>query len=1068
MSQKGRYPSSFHQERLWFIDTFEIGTVYDHSPVYHNIPFIWKIEGPLHVQQLKESINLLISAHPILRTHITAVDEEAFQEITPSGHVELQVKQLESAPTSLEALYNRVTNDVTVSFDIQNDVLIRACLYRVDSGLSYLCLAVHHLIADTSSFRLIGSHWMNFYSRLSNGEALSHETGTTDESVYAKFSQWQKNLPPKLNTDLASFWNRKFSGKYTPLNLPADNPREQVHIYESDICFKKIDPTLVGGKQIRDKEAFWYAVLALLLSKISGNEQLIIGCHFDGRLLPETKKEIGPFDNVLPLFVDLTSVKTFEELQSNIQEDLLQSQQFAIYPYEKLSSDLKLNIDTSRIAIFDVIVGFEKVTPSTSLTSNLNVQEQRINLGLGKYDLNFLVSENDEGFNLQTTYNRLYYRKDSINHWMSILETIAAQVSKKSNSLLAELEALDTQGRKRLYQNSEEHHVSKITINAAFDQVVAKAGSRVAAVFQNEQITYNELDQASDRIAYYLAEEFNIKPNTLVAVIMEPGQNYLISIFGILKAGGVFVPIDQTYPEERKAYILKDSNAKHIITEREITLEGDYKVVNIKQALSNAKNTPVQKLGDPSSHKDFAYIIYTSGSTGKPKGCLISHFNLMNLIWNRQLDFGLTPDDVWVNAHSISFDFSIWEIFGAILTGAKLVIPSGNEVRDPYQFCNFIAVNQVSVLNQTPQSFYNLILAENTLTKHNLNAFLRLIIFGGDKLDFNKLKDWVAHYPLDKVPMVNMFGITETTVHTSYHFITNEDLVCGQSIIGKPIPGVQMHILDSAGKMQPEGIAGEIFVSGYGVSEGYLNQPELTHDKFPKTEAGIQQYKSGDLGLINRNGLYEYKGRIDNQVKIRGYRIELGEIEAALLQIKDITHAVVLVKQSGTTPTLSAFYISTNEAPVWQVKQLLRTKLPLHMIPKDIIKVKEFPLNQNNKLDKEALLKIKPAPAFVSTSNLSATEGKIFSVWKVVLEKESFGITENFFDCGGDSMLLVKVHKQLKNLLNTDLPLVKFYEYPTIKELGAYIDEQNLEKVIPPTKGPGASHLRKIAANFKK
>ncbi|HPI00186.1 MAG TPA: amino acid adenylation domain-containing protein, partial [Chitinophagaceae bacterium] len=565
-----------------------------------------------------------------------------------------------------------------------------------------------------------------------------------------------------------------------------------------------------------------------------------------------------------------------------------------------------------------------------------------------------------------------------------------------------------------------------------FEEQVAKTPNNTAVIFEDNILTYQQLNEQSNQLADYLRTNYHIQPDDLIALQLPRNEWMVITILATLKAGAAYVPIDPEYPQERIDYTISDSQCKVVIDEKELE--------KFKQEENKYAKHNVQHINQPN---DLAYVIYTSGTTGKPKGTLIEHGNVVRLFNNEQPLFDFTPNDVWTMFHSYCFDFSVWEMYGALLFGGKLVVIPSLTAKDPEAYLHILRTQKVTVLNQTPSSFYNLI--KHELAQHTTALQLRYIIFGGEALSPGKLKSWKQKYPTTK--LINMYGITETTVHVTYKEITDNEIENNISNIGKPIPTLSCYIFDKHQNLLPIGVAGELYVGGAGVARGYLNRKELTAEKFILNPYKKEErlYRSGDKAKRLINGELEYLGRIDEQVKIRGYRIELGEIEAALQKHPHIQTTVVIAKTNEEgEKELVAYIVSKQELNATDVRSYLSQHLPAYLIPTHYVQLQQIPLTSNGKLDKKAL----PDPAtwglrtgaqYIAPRN--EIEEKLTVLWQKILAKETIGVHDNFFELGGHSLKLTRLAAQVHKLFEIQIELKELFVHTTIEAQAQYITQ---------------------------
>jgi amino acid adenylation domain-containing protein len=578
----------------------------------------------------------------------------------------------------------------------------------------------------------------------------------------------------------------------------------------------------------------------------------------------------------------------------------------------------------------------------------------------------------------------------------------------------------------------------------SFDEITAKHLGRVAVSCGDQQVTYGELSDRAERLARRL-REMGVGPEALVGVYLERSIEAIVALVAVLKAGGAYLPLDPAYPRERVVTILEDAQPTVMLTEKRLLdrlpPHGAHVICLDREPALNslAGDAPVTADSGP---ENLAYVIYTSGSTGKPKGVMVTQANVARLLTSTEEWFHFDENDVWTLFHSLAFDFSVWEIWGCLLNGGRLVVVPFGVSRSPEDFYELLVKEQVTILNQTPSAFYQLITVDQA--RWSAELALRVVVFGGEALNFSALRPWFAIHDDSKPLLINMYGITETTVHVTYREVSAADAAGGaHSLIGVPIPDLQLHLLGEDRQPTPAGEVGEIYVGGAGVARGYLNRPELNAERFISDPfsgvPGARLYKSGDLARILPDGELEYLGRGDGQVKIQGFRIEVGEVEAAIVGHAAIREARVIAHTDAAgNKRLVAYYVTRNGADVAarELGEFLGAKLPPWMIPSVYLPIEVFPLTPHGKVDYAAL----PAP----TAGSAKTDGEISGsgleelvagVWRQVLGADHVGLEDNFFDIGGTSLLLVSVHSKLQTLLNRKIPVADLFGYTTVRAL---------------------------------
>ena len=588
------------------------------------------------------------------------------------------------------------------------------------------------------------------------------------------------------------------------------------------------------------------------------------------------------------------------------------------------------------------------------------------------------------------------------------------------------------------------------TLCRSFERQAAQTPDNVAIKLGDECLTYRKLDERSNQLARLL-RNLDLQPNSLVAVCFERSFDLVISMLAVLKAGAGYLPIDPSYPLERISMLLADANPSAILTQEMLAGRLGQRdcgtVICVDRDRREIDEQSPDRLEEIASPDNLAYVIYTSGSTGRPKGVMVTHLNAARLFTSTAHWFNFGPSDVWTLFHSSAFDFSVWEIWGCLLSGGRLVCVPHWVARSPSDFYRLLAQDQVTVLNQTPAAFYQLVQLEESGVVELLK--LRYVIFGGEALNFANLRPWFERHGDQTPQLINMYGITETTVHVTYRPVRAIDAQAEtRSLIGVPIPDLKLYLLDSEMRPVANGSVGEIYVGGAGVARGYLNRAELTAERFVRDPFAAGplnvMYRTGDLARATEDGDLEYLGRGDLQVKIRGYRIELGEIEATLADHPSVAQAVVMARRDGQPgePKLVAYIISKPSVSVStpNLRDFLKSRLPEHMVPYAYEKLESFPLTVNGKIDRAAL----PAPqrvAHVEPVRASVPlEVEIANIWRKALGIEAVGIDDNFFDVGGDSFLLARVHVRMQQELQLDIPITDLFEFTTIRGLARHLN----------------------------
>src|SRR6185312_7110974 len=674
-----------------------------------------------------------------------------------------------------------------------------------------------------------------------------------------------------------------------------------------------------------------------------------------------------------------------------------------------------------------------------------------------KFDLKLDLWESAQGLRGTCIYNTDLFDGPTISHMMGHFEELLGSMVESPEQRVRELRMLRGAEERELveWNETEREYPRDQCLHQLFEEQVERAPEQIALVFAEEQITYRELNRRANQVAHYLRGK-GVRAEVLVGLMLERSIEMVVCVLGILKAGAAYLPLDPEYPGERLSYMLADADVKVLISEQELVKSlPEQRVAEVvcldlaREAIGEQDSGNVESgvLAD-----NPAYVIYTSGSSGKPKGVLVSHHNVTRLFAATSGQFEFRAEDVWTLFHSYAFDFSVWEIWGALLHGGRLVVVPQWMSRTPAAFVELLREAGVTVLNQTPSAFRQLLAVEESGGKPGELA-LRLVIFGGEALDTKSLAGWYERQGVEQVRLVNMYGITETTVH-----VTSGDVDQGQlgrpgaSNIGKPLDDLQVYVLDEHLGLTPLGISGEMYVGGAGLARGYLNRADLTAERFIphpfSRKSGARLYRTGDVARYLRDGNLEFLGRIDHQVKLRGYRIELGEVEAALRQHGKVREAVVsLGEDAAGEKRLAAYIVSEAQPPatVSELRDFLRAKLPAHMIPGAFVLLDELPLTANGKVDRQALPvpeQKRPELAEAYEAPRTAVEEIVAGIWAQVLGVERVGRNDNFFELGGHSLLATQVISRVRQACGVEVGLRRIFESATVAGLAESVEEE--------------------------
>jgi amino acid adenylation domain-containing protein/non-ribosomal peptide synthase protein (TIGR01720 family) len=1040
VEKKEYYPLSSAQKRLYILQQME------RESTAYNMPQAIRFKEAPGIERLEQTFNRLIRRHESLRTSFQMVNNEPVQRIHDPA-----VFKIRRYDRTRYSSFSDASKDFVTPFDLSRAPLLRAGLIETRDNRHILIVDMHHIISDGVSHEILIDDFISFY-RGARMPGLKLR--------YRDFSAWQNSGKQREKIkQQETYWLKAMEGEIPVPDMPLDYTRPEVQRFEGDTQHFEIDnETTAALKKVALAEGATLfmtllAVYYIFLSKITRQEDIIIGTPTAGRRHADLQQIIGMFVNTLAVRSSVPGEETFKGFLSDVKKKALEAFENQDYPFEDLVEKVAVNRDAGRNPLFDVVfVYMDNLThpPAAPVfpgeTRENYLEPYEYETGISKFDLTLAGAESGDRLLFSWEYCTKLFKPGTIERFISCFKKIVSAVIENPGQAISRIEIIPGKEKREVlfeFNHPLAAYPGDKTIHELFEEQAARMGDKIALVSHGGidetlvSITYRELSEKSGQLAWVLIEK-GVKPGHIVGILVERSVEMIIGIMGILKAGGAYLPIDPEYPEERIHYMLSDSGAAVLLTNvpDAHSFNCQLSIVNYQLSMSTASPSPTHP-----TH--LCYIIYTSGTTGKPKGAMIEHRNVVGLLFNDGCLFDFDRNDVWTMFHSYCFDFSVWEMYGALLYGGTLVIIPRMMVKDTRQFLEILKKEGVTVLNQTPAAFYNL--AQLELQAPGKQLRLRYVIFGGDVLNPAKLNQWKEKYR--ETALINMFGITETTVHVTFKKLEDEDTRLNISNIGRPLPTLNTYVMDNGLNLVPIRTAGEICVEGEGVGRGYLNRPGLTQKKFGNSSysPGQKYYLSGDLGRFLENGELEYLGRIDLQVKIRGYRVEPGEIENRLLKHGNIEDAVVIAgKSTANSGYLCAYVVPVKEPkpPLSELKEFLANDLPGYMIPTYFVFMEKIPLTANGKIDRRGL----PVPVVETMEEYLApgneTEETLTRVWQQVLTLERVGIRDNYFDLGGDSIKAIKLLSMINREFNINLRIVDLFTDETIEKLSARITRE--------------------------
>jgi amino acid adenylation domain-containing protein len=1066
VSREGNLPLSFAQQRLWFLDQLDPGNT------AYNIFDALRLSGPLDVAMLERCFNEIIQRHEALRTTFAVVAGEPVQIIAPVLTVSLPVVDLQSlSEVEKKVEFRRLAVEETRwSFDLARGPLVQVTVLRLGEREHMLLSNMHHIVSDGWSMGVFIGEVVMLYQAYSAGE-----TSPLAELPiqYADFAVWQRKWlqSEELERQLGH-WKKALSGAPAALELATDRLRPPVQTYrgatESFILSERSSAALLALSRAEKSTLFMTLLAAfnVLLYRYTGQEDILVGSPIANRNRAEIEGLIGFFANTLVLRTELSGRPTFRGLLGRVRQMTMEAYAHQDLPFEMLIEKLHPERDLSRTPLFQVMFVFQNAPMPPQKQTELTFDLLEVDNETAKFDLTLSVIETQQGLSGKVSYNTDLFDAGTVrrlvNHLQALLEGIVADPDQR----ITDVPILTAAERRRLlveWNGTETEYPREQCLHELFEAQVERTPDAMAVVFEEQHLTYRELNRRANHLAHHLRGQ-GVRPEVLVAVCMERALEMAVGLLGVFKAGGAYVPLDPTYPQERLSFTLEDAQVAVLLTQEHLVerlTAGEREIICLDADCEDIAPACSENPDSGVTPGNLAYVIYTSGSTGRPKGVLSTHRSLANYLhwFNESL-----PDDVHclIATTPLTFDASLKQLFAPLLKGREVwILPSDVIVRPDALLQSLSTRSQVG-FNCVP-SLWRAVLDTIDSSGDVSATHITCLLVGGEVIGQETINRTLTKLP--HLQVRNLYGPTEATANSSVAQITLGDEVT----IGRPIANVQLYILDHYMRPVPIGAVGELCIAGAGLTRGYLNRPKLTAEVFIPNpfskKAGARLYRTGDLVRYLPDGNVEFLGRIDRQVKVRGHRVELGEIEAVLRQHSMLQETAVLLWEDRPGDKRLVAYIVPNNGPEsadGELRRFLHEKLPEYMVPSVFVTMESLPLTSNGKVNRRAL----PAPdgsrpklETIYVSPRSEAERAIAAMWKEVLHIEQVGVNDNFFDLGGHSLSVVQVHGRLVETFKREFPMTEMFKYTTVSALAQYLGQapEQANNIVQKTKERAAA-----------
>ena len=1059
-----KIPLSFSQERIWFIDEME-------RSVQYHVPSVLKLTGKIDVGAFEYALRIVVNRHQVLRSVFKEEDGQPFQHVI-DDHLWNLTKTDGSVFKNQQELNQYIQQVILKPFNLSKDYMLRAELIRLGDEENVLVLTLHHIASDGWSRGIMVKEIVESYqAHINNSNPLLLSLPVQ----YSDYAMWQRNyLSGEVLDKKVEYWKENLAGVQT-LQLPTDFERPKVQSLRGAMINNVINKQVSDRLQtlsISNNSTLFMTLLSsfnLLLHRYSQQDDICIGSPIAGRQQQELEGLIGFFVNTLAFRTKIDSNATFIELLQQVKSSTLKAYEHQEAPFEKVVEAVVKERDLSRSPLFQVMFVLRNTpeVPEINL-GGVQLSNTSYEHTTALFDMTFFMTETPNGIHLAVEYSTDLFTEATVKRMIAHFQQLLTSIVNSPKQAVGKLQMLNKAEEHQLLEDNnetDEPFQTDITVAELFEQQVTETPQATALIFEGKELTYHQLNEQANQLAHYLRAK-GLQPDSLVPVCMERGMDMIVSVLAIIKAGGAYVPIDPDYPEERISYMLQEINASLILTSQQsknLLNNTSAELIIVDRLQEQLSNQQTENLANNTLPQNLVYVLYTSGSTGRPKGVKMPMSAMVNLLHWQQQQFDKNHRTVLQFA-SLSFDVSFQEIFSTLCFGNTLCLISAERRKDAEEI--IADIQQYGITHLFLPYIVFKTIAGQLIQDSQKATTLQQVIVAGEQL---KLTEEIQQYlQQSQVTLINQYGPTEAHVVSSYIINTKEPLPLLPPI-GKPIANTRLYILDDYMQPVPQGVAGGLYIGGVQVARGYLNQPELTKEKFISDpfahKEGARLYHTGDLAKWLADGNIEYLGRKDDQVKIRGFRIELGEVESVIQQSPLVSQVAVLAKSDSNGNKRLVSYVVTKEAFDREaLVSYAKTKLPDYMVPSLWVPMESLPVNKNGKIDRKNL----PDPdagemlqnEYVAPRN--ETEQAIAGIWQSLLGVEKTGIHDNFFEAGGHSLLATRVVSAIRKQLNAELSIRDLFLYPTVAELVGVIaekEQQNQEQLPPITKAERTDNI---------